>query len=91
MVRPAHLPFVILRGLREGNIFITSHTPGRDETKLLDGTVAYEVIDFAADMEEAQRIWATANPVMAAMTDAFERAIETGDHNTALRLAIALI
>ena len=34
--------------------FFTTYTEGEDPTKLADGTVAYEIIDFADTVSEAQ-------------------------------------
>jgi hypothetical protein len=48
------LPFVLLEGIKHGNRFITSNTPGEDVTKLRDGTVAYRVLGYAKTIEDAQ-------------------------------------
>lgn len=47
--------YVVLEGLKAGNRFFTINT-GDDPTKLVDGTVAYKVIDYAATSKEAQSI-----------------------------------
>ena len=53
------IPFVVLKGIKEGNKFFTSHD-GTDPTKLANGEVAYEVLGFANTVEEAQKIlWPT--------------------------------
>lgn len=46
--------YVILRGLEHGNRFFTTNDPAQDQTKLADGTVAYEVIGYADTIREAQ-------------------------------------
>ena len=47
---------VILRGIREGNRFFTSYskTRGDQPTKLLDGTIAYQVLGYTETSEAAQ-------------------------------------
>lgn len=48
-------PFVILRGIKEGNRFFSCND-GSDPTKLTDGTVAYTILGYADTVEEAQII-----------------------------------
>jgi len=48
------LPFVMLRGIRHNNRFITCNKPGDEHTKLKDGAVAFEVLGYATTIEEAQ-------------------------------------
>ncbi len=48
--------YVCLEGLKEGNRFFTTNTPGEDPTKLFDGTVAYKVLGYADTVEGAQKI-----------------------------------
>jgi hypothetical protein len=46
--------FILLRGIERGNIFFSANNPNRDQTKLIDGTVAYEIIGYANSTKEAQ-------------------------------------
>lgn len=47
--------YVLLQGLELGNQFFSiASTDGYDDTKLLDGTVAYRIIGYAATVTEAQ-------------------------------------
>lgn len=50
--------FIILQGIikdvNRGQRFFTTYTEGEDQTKLLDGTVAYKVIGHAETVAEAQ-------------------------------------
>lgn len=46
--------YIILRGIDAGNRFFTTNTPGRDQTRLASGEVAYEVLGFANSIREAQ-------------------------------------
>ena len=46
--------FVILEGIEEGNRFFSTHTPGEDETRLADGTLAYRILGYADTIAEAQ-------------------------------------
>jgi hypothetical protein len=50
----ANTQFIILSGLEEGNRFFTMYQPGVDATKLNDGTVAYEILGYAATTKKAQ-------------------------------------
>jgi hypothetical protein len=47
--------YVCLEGLKEGNRFFTTNTPGEDPTKLFDGTVAYKVLGYADTVEGLRR------------------------------------
>lgn len=49
------MPYVVLKGIREGNKFFTSFN-GDDPTRLATGEVAYEVLGYANTVEEAQKI-----------------------------------
>lgn len=49
-------PWVILRGIQEGNRFFSDNIPGVDPTKLKDGTTAYTVIGYADTVAEAQKM-----------------------------------
>jgi len=54
-------PLVILKNISNhplygGCCFFSENTPGRDLTKLDDGTVAYEVVGYVDTNEEAQEI-----------------------------------
>lgn len=46
--------FVILHGFTHNNTFFTTNTPGKDQTKLKDGTVAYEVLGYHNTVEGSQ-------------------------------------
>lgn len=50
--------FILLEGIikdvNKGNKFFTTYTEGEDQTKLMDGTVAYKVIGHAETVAEAQ-------------------------------------
>lgn len=48
--------YIILRGIERGNVFFTMYNPDDDydRTKLVDGTVAYEIVGYAATIREAQ-------------------------------------
>lgn len=48
--------YVVLRGIAELNEFYSLNVPGVDQTKLADGTVAYDVIAFVDTTSEAERI-----------------------------------
>lgn len=46
--------YAIFKGLQEGNKFFSTNCPNEDQTKLADGTVAYEIIGYANSIGEAQ-------------------------------------
>lgn len=46
--------YILLRGLEHGNRFITRNDPSIDQTKLADGTLAYEIFGYADTITEAQ-------------------------------------
>lgn len=48
--------FVCLEGIKYGNRFFSTHTPGSDPTKLANGETAYKVLGFANTMLEAQQL-----------------------------------
>jgi len=48
--------FVCLEGIEHGNKFYTSHSDGKDPSKLWDGTVAYRVLGYADTPDEALEI-----------------------------------
>lgn len=84
-------PLVVLRGIEHGNVFYSmSHLKGEDPTKLMTGEVAYEVLAYCDTDEEAQKILRQADPGTASLCDIFERAINKGDSETAIRAACAL-
>lgn len=47
--------FVLLEGIKHGNRFISSYTPGEDPTKSAAGETWYRVLGYASSVEEAQR------------------------------------
>ena len=49
--------FAIFRGIEHGNVFWSTNNPSADQTKLTDGRVAYEVLDYADTQEEAITKW----------------------------------
>ena len=46
--------FVLLEGIRYGNRFFTTHTPGEDPTKSAKGETWYRILGYAATIKEAQ-------------------------------------
>lgn len=48
--------FVVLEGLKHGNRFYSTNTPGEDPTKSAKGETWYKVIGYADTVEEAERI-----------------------------------
>ena len=53
-VASKHPKYVLLEGIEERNRFFSPHNPNRDETKLDDGTVAYNILGYTNTIEEAQ-------------------------------------
>jgi hypothetical protein len=47
------MKYVILEGIEAHNRFFTQYD-GSDQTKLVDGTMAYRVLGYADSVEEAQ-------------------------------------
>jgi hypothetical protein len=47
-------PFVVLKGLKEGNVFFTSSSKDDNPTLLYTGVVAYTVCEYVDTVEEAQ-------------------------------------
>jgi hypothetical protein len=45
----------VIPGVNKGQQFFSINHPEEDQTKLLDGTVAYEIIGYADTEEEAQQ------------------------------------
>jgi hypothetical protein len=58
-----HPEFVVLEGIKEGNRFYSTHDPDRDETKLLNGEVAYKILGYANTTEEAHKILGYTDPL----------------------------
>jgi len=51
--------YVVYRGLEQGNKFFSTNNPNEPESekvKLLDGTVAYEILGYADTGDEARQI-----------------------------------
>ena len=46
--------YVILEGIKQGNRFFSINNPDKDQTKLIDGTLAYRIIGYANSTDEAQ-------------------------------------
>ena len=46
--------FVLLRSIKYGNRFFTTHDPNDDPTLLGTGEVAYDILGYASTVEEAQ-------------------------------------
>jgi hypothetical protein len=44
----------VIPGVNKGQRFFSTNHPEKDQTKLLDGTVAYEIIGYADTVKEAQ-------------------------------------
>lgn len=57
MINVEGAPFVVLRGIKEGNVFWTSSQKGEDPTKLATGEVAYELIGYANSDVEAKSLY----------------------------------
>ncbi len=49
--------FVVLKGIKAGNLFWTSYKYGEDPTLTSDGNVRYEVLSYTKDSEDAIEIW----------------------------------
>lgn len=57
MINSQGKPFVVLRGLAQGNVFWSCSQLGEDPTKLTDGTVAYEVIGYCDTDTDAKELY----------------------------------
>jgi hypothetical protein len=49
--------YVLLKGIKEGNVFWSTNSDPATVTQLADGTVVYEVLKFSDSQEEIVDAW----------------------------------
>jgi hypothetical protein len=84
--------YVALRGIEKGNMFYSMHLPASDETRLADGTLAYEILGYANTDEDARKLcgWTGGFADTVRMADYLKEVDPTISGRDALELAILL-